>query len=327
MKYFITGATGFVGGRIAAMLRENDHKVNALVRSPAKAGDLEKLGVEVFPGDVTEIESMREGMRGCDGIFHVAGWYKLGARDKSPGRRINVDGTRNVLKLMRELEIPKGVYTSTLAVNSNTKGQVYDETYRFSGRHISEYDRTKAEAHDIALEYIKDGLPLVILMPGLIYGPDGTSLSDHSFRLYLQKKLPVIPRISGYCWAHVDDIARAHLDAMEKAAGGTSYIIGGPRHTLVEAFEIAEKTTGIPAPSVIAPALLKLMAFFSSLISWAVSLPELYAPETLRVQAGVTYYADNAKAKRELGYSPRPLEEGLRETLLYEMEKLKTDRG
>ena len=81
------------------------------------------MGVKLFKGDVTDKESMREAMQGVDGVFHVAGWYKIGVKDKSDGERVNVQGTRNVLELMQELNIPKGVYTSTCAVNSDTHGQ------------------------------------------------------------------------------------------------------------------------------------------------------------------------------------------------------------
>ncbi|MDJ0757212.1 MAG: NAD-dependent epimerase/dehydratase family protein [Ardenticatenaceae bacterium] len=322
MKYFLTGATGFVGGAIARLLVDRGHQVNAVVRNPARASDLKELGINVLQGDVTVKESMRVAMQGCEGVFHVAGWYKVGAKDKTLGQKINVDGTRNVLELMKELKIPKGVYTSTLAVNSDTHGQVRDETYRFTGQHISEYDRTKAEAHDVAEKFIADGLPLVILMPGLIYGPDGTSLSDESLRLYLQKKLPLIPKRSAYSWAHVDDIAEAHLLGMEKAPPGSTYIIGGPNYELTEALEIAEKITGVPRPMAVPPFMLSVTGFFSSIAEIFITLPEMYSSEALRVQAGVTYLGDNSKAKRELGYQPRPLEEGLKLTLLYEREKL-----
>src|SRR6266849_4262267 len=143
MKYFVTGATGFVGGRVVRRLVGAGHQVVVVVRNPAKAADLANLGIEIYQGDVTDKESMRTPMQGVDGVFHIAGWYKIGVRDKSDGEKINVQGTRNVLELMRELGIPKGVYTSTLAVNSDTHGRLVDESYHYNGPHLSEYDRTK----------------------------------------------------------------------------------------------------------------------------------------------------------------------------------------
>jgi nucleoside-diphosphate-sugar epimerase len=322
MRYFLTGATGFLGGELAKQLRAQKHDVVAIVRNPAKASGLVALGVTVIQGDVTEKESMREAMQSCDGVFHVAGWYKLGVKDNSPGYRINVEGTRNVLELMQELGIKKGVYTSTLAIHSDTHGQLFDETHHFSGKHISVYDRTKAEAHKVAKQYIAGGLPLVIVMPGLIYGPDGTSLTDEAFRLYLKRKLPMISKRSAYSWGHVEDIAHAHILAMEKAVPGSTYIICGPSHTMEEAFSIANTVTGIKKPMAVPPFIIRLSASLAWLIEKFLPLPEMYASETLRVSAGVTYLGNNKKAKSELGYSPRPLDEGLKQTLTYEMKKL-----
>lgn len=323
MKYFLTGATGFLGGSLAKQLRNAGHEVIAIVRNPDKANDLKTIGVTVVKGDVTDKESMREAMRGCDGVYHVAGWYKVGAKDKTQGYQINVVGTRNVLELMKELNIAKGVYTSTIAINSDTHGELKDESYHFTGTHISEYDKTKAEAHAIAEQFIKDGLPLVIVMPGLIYGPDGTSMSDDALRLFLQKKLPLIPSKSAYSWAHVDDVAYAHILGMEKAKAGTKYIICGPSYTFSEGLDIAKKITGIRKPLVVPPVLLKITALFSALVEGFLPLPDMYRSEALRVQAGITYLGDNSKAKKELGYNPRSLEAGLKETLEYEQAKLK----
>jgi nucleoside-diphosphate-sugar epimerase len=143
MRYFMTGATGFIGGVLARKLLARGHQVIAVVRSPDKASELAALGVEIHRGDVTDKESMRAPMTGADGVFHVAGWYKVGVRDKSPGQAINVEGTRNVLSLMRELHIAKGVYTSTLAIHGDTHGQIVDETYQAGPPFLSEYDRTK----------------------------------------------------------------------------------------------------------------------------------------------------------------------------------------
>lgn len=319
MKYFITGATGFVGGRVAKLLREKNHEVVAVVRNPEKAGELRSIDVRIIKGDVTDKESLRESMKGCDGVFHIAGWFKYGRQNQKKCEVINVDGTRNVLELMKELKIPKGVYTSTCAINSDTHGQLRDESYHFTGKHISVYDRTKAEAHEIAERFIKEGLPLVIVMPGLIYGPDGTSMSDDSLRQYLRKKLPMIPREAAYSWTYVDDVVMGHWLAMEKGKPGEKYIICGPPHTLIEAYTLANKMTGIRKPLFVPPWLLTLSAPLVSVVERIFPLPEVYSSESLRTIAGVTYLGDNSKAKRELGFNPRPLEEGLQETLPYEM--------
>ena len=320
MKYFVTGATGFVGGVLAKKLREAGHDVNASIRNPDKTKNLQDLGVKLFKGDVTDKESMREGMTGVDGVFHVAGWYKIGTRDKSDGERVNIQGTRNVLELMQELNIPKGVYTSTCAVNSDTRGKLVDETYHFTGKHLSEYDRTKAAAHDIAIEFIRKGLPLVIVMPGLIYGPGDTSTLRTSIIDFLKGQLPMLPTQTGFCWGHVDDIANGHILAMEKGRVGESYIIAGEPHRIADAFKLGSQITGKRAPMVVPYQMMKALSVLVR--PFDNFLPETYTSEGLRVVAGVTYWGDNSKAKRELGYHPRPLREGWGETLLHEKNLL-----
>jgi len=322
VKYFVTGATGFVGSHVARQLVEKGHEVVVSVRTPSTARKLAELGVTVTQGDVTDKESMRGAMQGVDGVFHIAGWYKLGVRDKSEASSINISGTRNVLELMKELGIKKGVYTSTLAVNSDTHGVLVDESYHYSGKHLSEYDRTKWIAHyEVAEPMIADGLPLVIVMPGLIYGPGDTSPVRTTFIQYLQHKLPVLPAKTAFSWAHVEDIARGHILAMELGKEGESYIIAGPTHTLVEGMHLAQKITGIPAPRIkVAPAMMKAMSATMGVVEKVLPVPAGYSAEYLRVSAGVTYIGSNTRALRELGYSPRSLEVGLAETLQHELK-------
>ena len=324
MKYFVTGATGFVGSNVVRQLVAMGHEVVVSVRNPVKAQELADLGISIHQGDVTDKESMRAPMQGVDGVFHIAGWYKIGVRDKSDGEKINVQGTRNVLELMRELGILKGVYTSTLAVNSDTHGKLVDENYHYSGPHLSEYDRTKWVAHyQVAEPMIAAGLPLMIVMPGLIYGPGDTSSVRTTFIQYLKRKLPLMPARTAYSWAHVEDIARGHILAMEKGNTGESYIIAGPTHTFVEAMQLAQKITGIPAPRIkAAPAMMKMMAATTSVVEKVIPVPPDYSSEYLRISAGVTYIGSNAKARRVWGYNARPLEEGLTETLQHEMKLL-----
>jgi len=324
MKYFVTGATGFVGGRVVRQLVEVGHQVVVIARNPAKATDLASLGIEIHQGDVTDKESMRAPMLGVDGVFHIAGWYKIGVKDKSEGAKINIQGTRNVLELMQELGIARGVYTSTLAVFSDTHGRMVDETHRYDGPHLSEYDRTKWVAHyEVAEPMIKAGLPLVIVQPGVIYGPGDTSSLRTAFIQYLERKLLMMPGRTAFCWAHVDDIARGHILAMEKGRPGQSYIIAGPRHTFVDTMKMAQQNTGVPAPRLIVPpSMMKATSGMMNVVEKIVPVPETYTAEYLRVNAGVTYLGTNAKAVRELGYNPRSLEDGLPETLHHEMQLL-----
>ena len=320
MKYFLTGATGFLGGVLARQLRAAGHEVYASIRDVKKASELKSLGVRLFTGDVTDKESLRAAMQGVDGVYHVAGWYKVGVRDKTPGERVNIQGTRNVLELMQELGIPRGVYTSTLAVNSDTHGKVVDESYRFTGRHLTEYDRTKAEAHRIAEGFIARGLPLVIVMPGGIYGPGDTSVLRTNLIDFLQGKVPALPTQAGICWGHVEDTAHAHMLAMEKGVPGETYIIAGEPSTFVDAFQLASHITGKPAPRAVPHQIMTVMSYLVK--PFENFLPEMYTSEGMRILGGVTYWGDNSKAKRFLGFRPRPLSEGLESTLKHEMSLL-----
>jgi len=315
VRYFVTGGTGFIGGRVARQLLAAGHEVVALARDPARASELAASGATIARGDVTERETMRAPMTGAEGVFHVAGWYKIGRKHREACRAVNVQGTRNVLELMRELGVPKGVYTSTLAVFGDTHGKVVDETYHPSGPWLTAYDRTKWSAqYEVAEPMMRRGLPLVIVQPGVTYGPGDPSQLADVFRQYLRRKLRGIPRTATYCWGHVDDTARAHLLAMEKGRTGESFVIAGEPRTLVGAFELAERITGIPPPrQTLSAGMLRFLAAITG-------------SEILRM-APATYLASNAKAKRELGLAHRPLEVGFRETLADEMRRLGLARG
>lgn len=322
MRVFVTGATGFIGGAIARRLVREGHAVTAIAREPRRADGLAGLGVDVRPGDVTDRESLRGPMTGADAVIHTAGWYKVGQASPD-ARRTNVDGTRNVLELMQELGVPRGVYTSTIAVHSDTGGRVVDEGYRFTGRHLSLYDQTKAEAHGVAERLIQAGLPLTIVMPGAVYGPGDTSSLGTLWRRVLLRRLPPLPARTAFCWAHIDDIATGHLLALTKGQAGRSYHLCGPAHTLVEAVALASRITNIPAPRwSIPPMVLRAASVASGLVGLVVNLPTEYTAEGLRVLAGVTYLGQSERARNELGWRARPLEDGLRDTMRHEMHAL-----
>ena len=321
MEYFVTGATGFVGSHLVSQLADAGHDVVALVRSPSKARGLPD-GVDFVEGDLTDKESMRDGMAGTDGVFHLAAWYRIGVDAPEVAEAVNVAGTRNVLELMRDLDVPQGVYTSTLAVFSDTHGECPDETYRYDGPHLSTYDRTKWQAHyEVAEPMVEDGLPLVTVMPGAIYGPGDRGPTWQFWQSYLDGSLPVIPKRSGYCWGHVEDVARAHVRAMDDGEPGEDYIVAGEPYTLVETFDIAESVTGIDAPRAISPVIFRGLSRVAAGVERVYTPPPMYRSEALRVLGGVTYWGDNSKAERELDLEHRPLAVGLRETFEYERER------
>lgn len=315
MRYAVTGATGFVGGELARQLVADDHHVVALVRSPGKAAELTARGVELVPGDLDDADALDRLLEGADGLFHVAGWYKVGERDSSPGRRVNVEGTRNVLESARRAGTAKVVHTSTLAVNSDTAGRVVDETYHYSGRHLSTYDRTKAEAHALATEFAAQGVPVVIVMPGGIYGPGDTSQVGELLEQVVAGRRAVAPRGAGeLTWAHVSDIARGHILAMERGVVGEAYMLAGDRATLADLLQRAARIAGTRGPVLVPAGAIRLGEKVMTQVTRVVPVPALYHPESLR-SALASYLGTRQKAERELGWHSRPLDEGLAETI------------
>ena len=200
MKYFVTGATGFIGGHLIAKLLARGDQVTCLVRNPDKAVSLAKQGVTLVKGDVADRATMREAMRGVDGVFHIAALYKLGLEFKDQMAAVNVDGTRHTLEAAVEAGVPKIVYTSTMAVFGNTHDQVVDETYRVEMQSLaSEYERTKWAAHyEVAVPLQQKGAPLVIVQPGTVTGPGDTSPFNMVYDFYLQR-MPVMMGPRGRC--------------------------------------------------------------------------------------------------------------------------------
>jgi len=316
MHYFVTGATGFIGGYLTSRLLAEGHLVTALVRTPEQARSLARYGVRPYIGDVLDKESVRRAMRRAEGVFHLAAYVRVGINDRRRAEAVNVTGTRHVLEVMRDFRVPKGVYTSSLAVNGDTKGRVVDESYRHEGRLPSAYQRTKWAAHyEVALPMMRRGLPLVIALPGAVYGPGDHGDLAQAMAAHLRGRLPVAPTRTAFCFAHVEDVATGLLAAMEQGTPGESYILGGPPHSLSEVLRRAGRLAGkhhgpLPVP------------WWGLLpVAWgaqglAFALPPLRgAAERLRLGAGTTQLGSDARARAELGFRPRSLEAGLPDTV------------
>jgi nucleoside-diphosphate-sugar epimerase len=311
----MTGASGFLGTELARQLRDAGHDVVALVRKPSAADQLDRLGVEMARGDLDDTAALDRTLIRTNGLFHVAGWYKHGRREHRTLRHVNIDGTRNVLEAAARSGVPRVVYTSTLAVNSDTGGRVVAESYRFTGRHLSEYDRTKAVAHKIALDRTARGLPLVIVQPGVIYGPDdvGSTLGQLTRRIVRGRRV-LGPSGGGATFAHVTDVARGHVLAMERGRVGESYILAGPAHTYADVLALVARLSGGPPPTLVPPRLARLAARLTAPLERVLPIPQFMTAEAALSGTG-TYYGDSAKALQHLGWRPRPLEEGMAETV------------
>jgi nucleoside-diphosphate-sugar epimerase len=262
-------------------------------------------------------KSLRDGMAGMDVVFHMAAWYKTGGADWMQAEAINVEGTRNVLTVAHELGIPKIVYTSTVAVFGDTRGHIADEGYiPGNGPFLSEYDRTKWMAHyKVAKPLIDAGAPIILVMPGVVYGPGDTSLIGQLMKAYYKGQMPVVPGPElSVSWAHVDDVAEGHILAAERGKVGESYILAGPAIPLGEMVDFWAYLTGRPAPLAKVPAkFLHPLAPVMGVIGEKVTLPEVLTKEAIML-LGATYTARGDKARTELGWRPRPPQAGMMET-------------
>jgi dihydroflavonol-4-reductase len=315
MKAFVTGGTGFIGQHVVRKLVERGYNVHALARSERSARTLTALRATAVPGDITDTASMRPGMEGSDVVFHMAGWYKLGADDWMQAEAINVGGTRRVLRLANELGVPKIVYTSTVTVFGDTKGQLVDETYFQGGPFLTEYDRTKWLAHyKVALPLIEKGAPIIIVMPGPAYGPGDTSFVADMMRLFY-RGLPALPGPElTVTYAHVEDIAEGHILAAEKGEIGESYILAGPAIPLGEMVDFWGHLTGKRSPALRIPG--QFLVPFAPLmgpVSSVAPLPSVFSQEAV-ASLSATYMARSDKARAKLGWTTRPLQTGMLET-------------
>ena len=316
MHYFVTGASGFIGRYLTSLLLAEGHAITALVTSREQARALSDYGIRPHLGDVRDKESMRRGMRGAEGVFHTAAWTRIGSRDRKTAEAVNIGGTRNVLELIGEMHVPRCVYTSSVSVFSDTRGTRPDEQFRYQGKHLSLAARTRWQAHyEVALPMMASGAPVVIVQPGIAYGPGDDSEAARLMRRYVLGRVPMIPTRTAASWVHVEDVAAGHLLAMEQGAIGRSYLLGGEDETLLNLMRSAGRLVGkrrgpLPFPGA---ALRPVAAVLKAL---GVVVPPLASrAERLRRWAGVTFLADDGRARRELGYAPRSLSEGMPDTV------------
>ncbi|HEX8646795.1 MAG TPA: NAD-dependent epimerase/dehydratase family protein [Thermoleophilaceae bacterium] len=319
MKVFVTGGTGFIGSRLVAKLRERGDDVVALVRSPDKAADLKRAGVELIEGDLTTVDAIRRGVEGCDACFHGAAIYKVGIPKSQHDEmyETNVRGTERVLDAAAQAGVPKTVYLSTINVFGNTKGEVVDESYKRPGDdYVSYYDRTKYEAHQVALDRIAKGAPIVIVQPGGVYGPGDHSEIGNMIDQYRSGRLPLIPfPETGFNMVHVDDVAEGCILALENGKTGESYVLGGEITNFRGLLEKVAQIEGKKPPKRALPAgVMKAIAPFGPIVGKPFGLPP-NVRELISASDGVTYWAKDDKARTHLGYAPRDLETGLRQTL------------
>jgi nucleoside-diphosphate-sugar epimerase len=316
MRAFVTGATGFLGGRLAAKLRARGDEVIALVRDPERGA---RLDAELVQGDLSDRARLAEQMRGSDAVFHAAAMYEIGI---PPSRRpamfeANVRGTEHVLDAAVDARVRRIVYVSTINAFGNTRGRVVDETAgRVDPAYVSTYDETKYLAHEAARERIARGAPVTIVQPGAIYGPgDHSELGAQLDRARRGRLLFLALADVGVNAVHVDDAADGILLAHDRGRPGEPYVLGGEITMLRDLVETISRLAGRRPPRLELPAALLRLAIPLGPVVGRVMGTGPNLRELIASGDGVTYWASDEKARRELGYAPRSAAEGLR-TLL-----------
>jgi dihydroflavonol-4-reductase len=319
VKVFVTGGTGFIGGHVVRKLRERGDDVVALVRSRDKAKDLEALGVQLVEGDLSSSDVIREACQDCDAVIHGAAVYKVGIpkSERESMHDANVRGTERVLDAAWQAGVGRIVYVSTINVFGNTRGDVVDESYeRQPGDWVSVYDETKWLAHQAAKERAEKGAPIIMVQPGAVYGPGDHSEVGNVIDQTRTGKLMAVPfGDMGLNFIYVEDAAAGIVLALDNGKIGESYVIGGQIGTMRDLIKNVAEIAGRKPPKRDMPTgLIKMAAPAGPVLGKLMGFPPNFK-ELISASDGVTYWAKDDKARRDLGYTPRDLDAGLRETL------------
>ncbi len=311
-RAFVTGGGGFIGRRVVDRLIQAGTEVRAIARSDASADRLREAGCEVVIGDATDADLLASAMAGCESVYHHAGDYRVGiGRDDQPAMlAANVTAAERVLDAAIASDIPRIVHVSTINAFGDTGYRVIDETFERPRpyRYVSYYDETKHLAHLAAEKRIAAAAPVIVAMPGGVYGPNDRSSLGNVLRGTASGRLRSITFGDlGMNMGHVDDIVAGIVLVGTNGRVGEKYVLGGELTTLAELVRRVAAIAGRPSPRFSTPTwALRAAAPVVGRIG-----PNL--GELVSASAGVTYWATDAKARTELGYATRDLERGLTE--------------
>jgi len=312
VRVLLTGATGFLGERVAAALLAAGHDVVALAREPARA----PRGTTPLRGDLLDGESLARAVRGVDAVVHVAALVKRWVRDRTLFDRVNVEASQQLLDLALAAGVPRFLYCSSFMALGPTDGFVGDEDTEHPGDPRNDYERTKLVSDRRMRERQRRGDPVVILYPGVVYGPgrmtDGNILAGAA-RDLLRGRLPgtIGPGDRRQCLAFVEDVARGFVLALERAAPGSRYVLGGENVTVREALGIMAEAGGVPVPRRAIPyGIARALGRFLRWQAYLTGIEPMLTDEEVEVYRHEWAYS-SARAERELGYAITPVREGL----------------
>ncbi len=322
MKYLITGATGYIGTQLTKRLIAEGHTVHALYRSESKADELRAMSnVILKKGDLLDRASLDAAVAGCHGVFHVAAFAKPWDKNPQTFYDYNLNGAVNVFEAARKAGAKRVVFTSTAGTISPKTGELpSDEATPRTVDFFTDYDRSKAEAEFAAKQFSEQGMEIVTVNPSRVYGPGLLSDSNgvtRMVRMYLAGKFRLLPGDGNSTgnYVFIDDVVNGHLAAMQHGKAGERYILGGENASFNEFFKTLSDLSGkkikmIKLPLPVMNIAAHVMEFRANMTGKA---PLLTPPWVKRFH--YNWELSIEKAKRELGYSPLNLAEGLRETV------------
>jgi dihydroflavonol-4-reductase len=311
----VTGASGFLGWHVARVLTERGYPVRALVRPGSR---VRELAVEAVTGDLRDPRSLAAAVAGCELVFHVAADYRLWAKDASELYRSNVEGTRNLLAAAGRAGVRRIVYTSTVGTigiplhGPGEQGLGDERTPVSLDEMAGDYKRSKFQAEQVALDFARGGLDVVIVNPTAPIG-DHDVKPTPTGRIVLDFLLGRMPAFidTGLNVVDARDVAEGHLLALERGRTGERYILGSENLTLAEILERLAKITGRKPPRLRLPYAVAYCAGICS-TAWAevTGAPPRVPMEAVRMARKKMWVSD-AKARRELGWNPAPAETAL----------------
>ena len=318
-KTLITGGTGFLGSHLVKQLAKRGDELRLLVRRGSDTDHLSGIEFERTSGDVTDRRAVKRAMEGVERVFHLAGTTSMRSQDREAVFRLNVRGTKHVLEEAHEAGVSRVVHASSVAAIGPAKPHgTADERQEFKVGHLGiAYVNSKHESEVEAFRLAAHGLPVVIANPTFVLGPDdpkGTSME--LVRRFLLGRIPTYVA-GGLNIVDVRDVAAGLILIDEKGEVGERYILGGRNFTFDRLFADFARISGRPGPVKLplSPTVLAI-----EFLTWA-GLPAPVSPDEAR-SAGLWWTYRNVKARRELGFDPRPHEETLEDAIHWQMEQL-----
>lgn len=319
-KTLVTGASGFIGAHVARALAERGDELRLLVRRTSRVEHLADLDCEPAKGDVTDRRSVNRAMRGVTRVFHTAGVTSLRRQDRERVFAVNLDGARNVMQAALDAGVERVVHTSSVAaISPAPPGKTADESQPFTAGGLGiAYMNSKHEAEVEALRLAARGLDVVCVNPTFVLGPDAPSGTSMALvKRFLLRQIPVYTD-GALNIVDVRDVATGHLLADRKGKTGERYILGGRNFTLQRLFSDLARVSGVAPPALKVPAGLAIRGVQ---VANMLGLPLPVSTDEARSGALWWTYS-SARAKKELGFRPRPHEETLEEAVAWQMEAL-----